>query len=54
MGGRWSTWNDLDPHVLTAGREGLPKGCKGTHGWRYSKRKEREMKKHESFLKRRR
>ena len=39
MGGRWSTVNDLDPHVLTADREGLPEGCKGTHGWRNSKEK---------------
>ena len=28
MGGRWSTVDDLDPHVLTADREGLPEGCK--------------------------
>ena len=44
------TMNDLDPHVLTTEREGLPEGCKGTHGWRNSK--ERRKRKNKSILKR--
>jgi len=50
MGGRWSTVNDLDPHVLTADREGLPEGCKEPMAGGTPKEKERE--KNKSILKR--
>ena len=49
MGGRWSTVNDLDPHVLTADREGLPEGCKEPMAGGTPKKKERE--KNKSILK---
>ena len=55
MGGRWSTMNDLDPHVLTAEREGLPEVCMepmagGTS--KEKKEKEKEKEKNKCFLKR--
>ena len=50
MGGRWSTVDDLDPHVLTADREGLPEGCKEPMAGGTPKEKERE--KNKSILKR--
>ena len=53
MGGRWSTVNDLDPHVLTADREGLPEGCKEPMaGGTPKERKEKEKEKNKCFLKR--
>ena len=53
MGGRWSTVNDLDPHVLTAEREGLPEGCKEPMAGGTPKEK-KEKEKNKSFLKRKR
>ena len=50
MGGRWSTVNDLDPHVLTADREGLPEGCKEPMAGGTPKKKGKE--KNKSILKR--
>ena len=57
MGGRWSTVNDLDPHVLTADREGLPEGCKepmagGTPKERKEKEKEQVLPEEERKRKR--
>ena len=45
MGGRWSTVNDLDPHVLTADREGLPEGCKEPMAGGTPKKKKRKKSK---------
>jgi len=42
--------NDLDHHVLTADREGLPEGCKEPMAGGTPKEKERE--KNKSILKR--
>ena len=42
--------NDLDPHVLTADREGLPEGCKEPMAGGTPKEKERE--KNKGILKR--
>jgi len=53
MGGRWSTMNDLDPHVLTAERKGLPEGCKEPMAGGTPKEK-KEKEKYKSFLKRKR
>ena len=45
MGGRWSTVNDLDPHVRTADREGLPEGCKEPMAGGTPKKKEKKKSK---------
>ena len=50
MGGRWSTLNELDRHVLTDERERLPEGCKEPMAGGTPKEKERE--KNKGILKR--